>query len=66
MLWILIQAKDTEKYRSLEVTVQGNVRVDMLFLDLDFFNRLLAEEGTDIHKQVGATATIKYSGIEEY
>lgn len=34
------------------VTVQGSVKLDMLFLDMDFFNRLLVEEGTDIEEQV--------------
>lgn len=48
------------------VTVQGSVRVDMLFLDLDFFNRLLVQEGTDIREQVGAVATIPYNGIAGY
>lgn len=48
------------------VTVQGSVRVDMLFLDMDFFNRLLVEEGTDIQEQVSSVATIPYNGIAGY
>lgn len=48
------------------VTVQGCVKVDMLFLNMDFFNRLLAEEGTDIKEQVNAVATIPYNGIGGY
>lgn len=48
------------------VTVQGSVRVDMLFLDMDFFNRLLVDEGTNIQDQVGAVSTIYYQGIAGY
>lgn len=40
------------------VIVQGSVRVDILFLDLDFFNRLLVEAGTDIEEQISSMATI--------
>ncbi len=48
------------------VTVEGCVKVDMLFLNMDFFNRLLIEEGTDIKSQVDAVATIPYNGVAGY
>lgn len=48
------------------VTVQGSVKLDMLFLDMDFFNRLLVEEGTDIGEEVRAVSTIPYKGIAGY
>lgn len=48
------------------VTVKGNAKLDMLFLDLDFFNGMLKEEGTDINEQMGAFSTIKYQGVAGY
>lgn len=48
------------------VTVEGNVTVDMLFLDLDFFNRLFVEEGEDIQADLDAGTTLKYKGLAGY
>ena len=48
------------------VMVQGSVKLDMLFLDMDFFNRLLVEEGTDIGEEVRAVSTIPYNGLAGY
>ena len=48
------------------MTVKGNAKLDMLFLDLDFFNGMLKEEGTDINEQMGAFSTIKYQGVAGY
>lgn len=67
---VLFVHKQGSDFRMAEaktyVAVQGSVKLDMLFLDMDFFNRLLAEEGTDIEEEVSAVSTIHYMGVAGY
>ena len=48
------------------VSVQGSVKLDMLFLDMDFFNSLLKEDGADMEQQLDAVSTIQYKGVAGY
>lgn len=48
------------------VSVQGSVKLDMLFLDMDFFNNLLKEDGADMGQQMDAVSTIQYKGVAGY
>lgn len=48
------------------VAMQGDIRVEMLFLDMDFFNRLFVEDGVDVGEQVNAASTIQYNSVSGY
>lgn len=48
------------------VAVQGNVKVEMLFLNMDFFNRLFVEDGVDVGEQVNAASSIQYNSVSGY
>lgn len=48
------------------VSVEGNVKLDMLLLDMDFFSRMLGEDSTTVTEQTEAVSTIRYKGIAGY
>ena len=67
---VLFQHKKGKEFKLSDaktyVSVQGTVKLDMLFLDMDFFNRLLADEGTDVEEQLKAASTIEYKSMAGY
>jgi len=48
------------------VSVKASTELDMFFVNLDFFNRLLSDDTTTVEGDLSAVATIKYKGILGY
>ena len=48
------------------VSVKAEVELDMFFVNLDFFNRILSDDETTVEGDLSAVSTIKYRGILGY
>jgi hypothetical protein len=48
------------------VSVEASTKLDMFFVNLDFFNRMLSDDTTTVEGDLSAVATIEYKGILGY
>ena len=48
------------------VTVGTSVKTDMLFMKMDFFNRLVLDPAVDADTQIKGVSTLQYHGVGGY
>jgi hypothetical protein len=48
------------------VSLDAEVKLDMLFLNMDFFTQILDDGETDVEGDLESTATIHYKGLSGY